>query len=67
MSERYNLSVLLCKRHGVYAVALDDTKYGLSIRLTPQKCCGSWDVIAVWEFSSDRLQEIAGIIADQVE
>lgn len=44
------LSIYRCSLHNVYAVALDGT------RLTPSKCCGSWDhEVKFWRINQDDL------------
>ncbi len=37
------IQIARCGQHDAWAIIVDD------IRITPYKCCGSWDIIKTWE------------------
>lgn len=51
------LSILVCDRHGFYAVEIGDDSGGT--RITPSKCCGSWRRIKSWSLSQGDWEGIA--------
>lgn len=51
-AKRVTVEVLRCSAHRVCAVVIDGT------RVTPEKCCGSWDVeVGSWTVDPAELAE----------
>lgn len=42
MKRLAKVEILRCPKHGCYAIAVG------GVRVTPSKCCGSWDVLVGW-------------------
>lgn len=53
------LAIYRCPSHGWYAIAVEDERGGR--RITPSKCCGSWDIVKSWYLSAHGWGEIAGL------
>jgi hypothetical protein len=45
--------------HGMFAISLNDEDKGFGTRLTPNKCCGRWEMVVTWKLTGDQLREIA--------
>jgi hypothetical protein len=41
------LEILTCRAHGFFAVTIDNS------RVTPDKCCGSWNVVRSWNVPAE--------------
>jgi hypothetical protein len=47
--EMVRLAVMACPAHGVFCIAFGD------LRVTPSKCCGSWETLRKWRVRADDL------------
>lgn len=50
------MSIMECRAHGYVALSIDDENGGL--RITPQKCCGSWNTIKSWPIDKMMITDI---------
>lgn len=55
------LALLECKRHGFKAISIED-KDGHGYRITPGKCCGSWQTMKRWKVTAEDMREAAGYL-----
>ena len=51
-----------CARHNFFSVSIDNEDGGT--RITPSKCCGSWDTVKEWQLSAAQWREIAKLASD---
>lgn len=51
------LSILRCAKHGYNAIAIEEQD-GSGLRVTPGKCCGSWQTVQRWPLSESMVAEI---------
>lgn len=60
-----NLAISRCSKHGYWMVSVE--RPGSSgTRITPSKCCGSWETVKTWPLSAEQWNEIANL-AQQAE
>jgi hypothetical protein len=52
----YYLSIDECPRHGFMAVSIGNKDTGT--RLTPSKCCGSWETVHSWKVTSQDIDSM---------
>ena len=45
-----------CPDHGIYSISLENERGGL--RLTPSKCCGTWQIVESWRMNAGELRAI---------
>lgn len=46
-----------CHRHGYWAVSVRRGSHGQ--RVTPTKCCGSWQTVQEWPLTASDLRDVA--------
>lgn len=51
------LCILHCAKHGVYAISVESQNGG--IRITPNKCCGSWHTVREFKLSPAARDELS--------
>lgn len=60
------LAINRCPTHGYWMVAIERKGYG-GTRITPSKCCGSWEVVKTWELSVRDWEELANLAQQAAE
>jgi hypothetical protein len=55
------IEIIRCSKHGVLALSIEH-EYGNSERITPCKCCGSWETVCSWSFESIDLITLGRMI-----
>ena len=65
------LEVVRCSKHGTKAITfqdLDSSEIGGGFRLTPDKCCGTWDVTELsWAVNNEELKSLIENLSEYVE
>lgn len=66
MASDIRLEVVRCYEHGFYAVTIRDGNGG--VRLTPGKCCGSWnETVVSWKLDAEQAARLAEDVAGFVD
>ena len=58
----YFLSINRCPRHGYMSVSIDQADLkgsGCGTRVTPDKCCGQWNLVRKWELPAWMWEQLA--------
>ena len=59
--EEYWLEIMHCEAHGFWSIMVNKDSGGT--RITPSKCCGSWDTVAKWRMTRDEIRsEVEGAL-----